>query len=734
MSIGVVDRILPSSSRDLLYFAVDNSRFVPQHGIDDLQAAIREAVSDVQTIGPLSQKIPLVWVRLLDALKAMGRPYLSIADVCHVAKHFGLSSTLAGCDPDELDKEVRSALRFLHDIGEILYFAEAGGLCSDIVFADAEFLSLAEANILDCPRTIKNMNKLATLLHRSAILDEALLPLLWENLLKMEAKAQPRSVHEPIDFKQVMLDFLVADGFLVPLQRSQPVEASAGNRRYLVPSLLQRWTLQSEAAPSLTALAKMPPREACVSMDLRELSLPELFPQFLSRLLQHPGFPPFKGELKVLFRNAIQMPLPSCTVSILEVPLGRPTEVLAHVEHFVSTPEIQSVSHILQTLAGVLEDTGRRIAAKFADQVVVGPVVELPDSSRVVVSLKEVLRSVERDGAVKCAQVPGIVPIPSLPAWVPELLPSKYAEIHRKAQQEAPKEISAKPQTDAKTLGLLDTGDKADGPAHNAITVSQLMSLVQQTARDFPEDGKALTMYDINERIILPACAKHKRPYARVLNDPEPKMVQVFITHAWRENFNEFAQSVEHCFMHEPDKPNIWICAFALYQSADRSAVSAQLGNDPAKAPFTEALKRAERYLVVRNRAVDIFARIWCCWELYCADKYGLLEQGKGKFLITGPCCFPCTASEDVAKAEATDPEDKRVILFAITSEKIYHTINERVRQIKGFAVDESQQGDKEEASNAAPSPRPTSPAPVIPVNQSQTTGKSGGSKSCVLL
>jgi len=694
LSVSALDRVLPCSDLDLLFFPVDNSATLSggANGIARLQAAIRESVHDVQTSGSLSKKVPLSWVQMLDAIKAMQRPCLSITDVCRVVEHFGLKSSLTR-SKGELETEVRAALTLLHDIGEVSFFPEAAGSCSKMVFADPELLSLAEANVLDCPRTVKQMNKLATLLHKSAVLDEALLPALWENLLKLEAKAQPRTEHDPIDFKKVLLDFLIADGFLVPIY-------GADECRFLVPSLLQRWTPQGqEQAPAtLTDLALTPPCEATVAMDILQLSLPELFPHVLSKLLQHPQLPAFNGrtDTLVLFRNAVQMLIPSGTLIMFESPLERPTEVLVHIAHFVPTTEISCVSHLLQVMASILEETGRRIAANFKEQVVVGPIVKLADGKRVIVSLQEVLRSVEVHNAVRTTQLPSALAVDRLPKWVHELLPSSaHGTVPASGSLDPVKPLTSREQVD------LSEDRSSDGPEHNAITVAQLSALAKQSAKDY-SDAAGMTMYDVNERIVRPACAQHGKPYARVLNDPEPKTVQVFVSHAWKENFAEFADSVEVCFRHEPEKPNIWVCAFALYQSADRAAVSAQLGRDPSKAPFTDALKCADRYLVVRNQAVDIFTRIWCCWELYCADKYGFLDQGKGKFLITGPSCFPETALDDVAKAEASDAEDKRLILNAITSGEIYHVINKRIRQIKGFAVDDRSSADPHQQEQGA--------------------------------
>ncbi len=81
---------------------------------------------------------------------------------------------------------------------------------------------------------------------------------------------------------------------------------------------------------------------------------------------------------------------------------------------------------------------------------------------------------------------------------------------------------------------------------------------------------------------------------------------------AWAEPFQQFVESINSAFLHEPHEPHLWICAAALFQTTNKDEIAKQLGSDPNAAPFTKALRQAERFLVVRNRAVDLHDRIWC--------------------------------------------------------------------------------------------------------------------------
>jgi len=216
------------------------------------------------------------------------------------------------------------------------------------------------------------------------------------------------------------------------------------------------------------------------------------------------------------------------------------------------------------------------------------------------------------------------------------------------------------------------------GPAQCIISVSQLRDLAEKAKREFGDEYDQKNMYDVVERVVKPACAKKGKPYALIVNDqtPFPDVVPfVFITHAWAENFKRFVRSVvsimkvlqEHYSAENPDEAedlHIWICAFALEQSDDPTKIVDQLGTDPSKAPFTKALRKAAHYVMVRNLETDIYSRIWCVWEIYCALEFGLLSSDK--FRIAGPSkSFMAANCPDfhIHMAHAHDPNDKNLML-----------------------------------------------------------------------
>ncbi|CAE7935471.1 unnamed protein product [Symbiodinium sp. KB8] len=278
-----------------------------------------------------------------------------------------------------------------------------------------------------------------------------------------------------------------------------------------------------------------------------------------------------------------------------------------------------------------------------------------------------------------------------LKKWAQQLMEESSAP--PTAAQQPPTPSSSLPLSSA---GALSRPKTETGPTEmNSVTVAQLKTLAEEVR--LRGEADSVNMYRVNDILVKPACCTHKKPYARILN-AEGLSVECFVTHAWKEELQKFVRSIELCFAHAPEKPSLWICIFAIIQSDNPLDLSEQLGNDPAHAPFTEALKRANRYLVVRNDAVDVFARIWCCWELYCAAQGGFLQSDK--YIVTGPSRFPNPENWDIGKADASNLEDKRLIMLAVASnQEIYHTIIEKAVLIRNHHVPEE---DQEKCGNPA--------------------------------
>ena len=61
----------------------------------------------------------------------------------------------------------------------------------------------------------------------------------------------------------------------------------------------------------------------------------------------------------------------------------------------------------------------------------------------------------------------------------------------------------------------------------------------------------------------------------------------------------------------------IWCCALAIDQNAD---ITAAIGDEgPMNSPFARVLRQADEVLVVHNKAVNLYARVWCVYEMHLA-------------------------------------------------------------------------------------------------------------------
>ncbi|CAE8616503.1 unnamed protein product, partial [Polarella glacialis] len=224
-------------------------------------------------------------------------------------------------------------------------------------------------------------------------------------------------------------------------------------------------------------------------------------------------------------------------------------------------------------------------------------------------------------------------------------------------------------------------------PCWAAISVAQLAVLRHLAMAALGTEYWTATMHDINRVVLQPLCQRTGRCYAHVVNVEELLHITVFVSHAWLENFEHFFQSISSAFQDWAVKPNLWICATALIQSTDPTTVSLQIGAgvSPSEAPFTKALAKAQKLLIVRNATVDLYERIWCCWEFFLAYQQGMLHR-PGAVMVVGPSMFVTGTREvDITSALSSNLEDKHKILEHISRTASYKEINDKLAYIKFF-------------------------------------------------
>ena len=151
-----------------------------------------------------------------------------------------------------------------------------------------------------------------------------------------------------------------------------------------------------------------------------------------------------------------------------------------------------------------------------------------------------------------------------------------------------------------------------DNPSLWCISYQQLLD-VEDLARGIFGDEmywNTVTMRDICDKIILPRCQKTKTSYALSLNPGGLSGIGdegfSFVTHSWDGQFASFVQSIKIVFQTTIQKPNLWICAFALHQIALGKQLHRHTLED---FPFVKALQDATSFCVVRNSSVDLY--IW---------------------------------------------------------------------------------------------------------------------------
>eukprot|EP00435_Cladocopium_sp_Y103_P045865 s30_g13.t1 len=217
-------------------------------------------------------------------------------------------------------------------------------------------------------------------------------------------------------------------------------------------------------------------------------------------------------------------------------------------------------------------------------------------------------------------------------------------------------------------------------PAHWGISWSALESIENDAKQHFGSTYRDKSMWHVVQEIVKPSCAQTGAPMTLVRNGWEVLPVQDFVTHCWREPFHEFMDSLRHAYDVNVVKPNLFICAFSLFQG-DVSDIEQALGQSIPQAPFVKALRSAERYVVVRNRMEDLYTRAWCLVEYIYAKKFGFY---KDKVLITGPNDFSASQTT-CTQIRASSEEDRLKIFKFIMDEGGPSVIDPQISEFRAF-------------------------------------------------
>ncbi|CAL1151876.1 unnamed protein product [Cladocopium goreaui] len=142
-----------------------------------------------------------------------------------------------------------------------------------------------------------------------------------------------------------------------------------------------------------------------------------------------------------------------------------------------------------------------------------------------------------------------------------------------------------------------------------------------------PEDGRddflmvdevyGPSIYTVNEQYIKPITHFHGKMSWALMRNPAGLDCDMFISHAWLEGIFEFLRKVLHSWPR--GVRTAWCCMLANPQNLNIEAFL----QSPSKSPFALALRASEVVLVVPNRHVSVYTRLWCAYEAYIADQEG---------------------------------------------------------------------------------------------------------------
>eukprot|EP00808_Paulinella_micropora_P024184 g83367.t1 len=213
----------PPNGRDFPFFPVDNKVRPVDPTVQALMKALEATARNEEYI---KRKIPVPWVKLFDKLfqQAKKQSWLSREEVVQLATQCGLANPTNNID---------LVLRYLHDQGRVLYFADQPSL-HDLVILDPTNFFLEPVTRIICEfdthripahdEAIKSLSSAWTKLKSSGMLEKRLLPILWADRSE--------------ETREYLLALMIKFGLAVELQAD--ASEAADEVVFLVPALLPK--------------------------------------------------------------------------------------------------------------------------------------------------------------------------------------------------------------------------------------------------------------------------------------------------------------------------------------------------------------------------------------------------------------------------------------------------------------------------------------------------------------
>eukprot|EP00808_Paulinella_micropora_P020489 g52976.t1 len=213
----------PPNGRDFPFFPVDNKVRPVDPTVQALMKALEATARNEEYI---KRKISVPWVKLFDKLfqQVKKQSWLSREEVVQLATQCGLANPTNNID---------LVLRYLHDQGRVLYFADQPRL-RDLVILDPTHFFLEPVTRIICEfdthripahdEAIKSLASAWTKLKSSGMLEKRLLPILWADRSE--------------ETREYLLALMIKFGLAVELQAD--ASEAADEVVFLVPALLPK--------------------------------------------------------------------------------------------------------------------------------------------------------------------------------------------------------------------------------------------------------------------------------------------------------------------------------------------------------------------------------------------------------------------------------------------------------------------------------------------------------------
>jgi len=181
-------------------------------------------------------------------------------------------------------------------------------------------------------------------------------------------------------------------------------------------------------------------------------------------------------------------------------------------------------------------------------------------------------------------------------------------------------------------------------PAMWCVTPDQFFKFINDVYKEFP--NKDPTVNDVVDVMVRPMCEESGTSYALQLN-PTGVAVRQFVVHAWSQGVKQLGHAIKSA----NPTGGIWICFLSMPQALKPEEAEALLGDDLWESPFAQAINNSMRVLAARTQSVSLFERLWCIFELYCADERGTMVVPIGYEAepseTTGPMGLEATCTLD---------------------------------------------------------------------------------------